>query len=89
MLTKETKDAIEIIKRMDLKVAVPVKFSPSSYIQYNGSTTTEIASQHIHVPSVISMLEFEIQDAYRQIDDVRRATAVLLDIKREYGKVKP
>jgi len=35
------------------------------------------------VPSVIAALEFEIKQAYLQVADVKKATAILLDIKKD------
>ena len=87
MISRKTYEAIETIKRMDLTVAVPQKFAPTSLNDYC-ATTTDVSHQTIHVPSVISALEREISEAYRQVDDVKRATAMLLDIKREHGEAK-
>lgn len=84
MLSRTTQEAIEIIKRMDLKVAIPQKFTPINYDKYNGSATTDIVAQTINVPSIITALEFEIEQAYLQINDVKKATAILLDIKRNH-----
>lgn len=83
MISKETGKAIEIIKRMDLKVAIPHKYVPPSFNDAC-ATTTKVAAQYIHVPSIINALETEIREAYRKVEDVKRATALLLDIKREY-----
>lgn len=84
MLSKDTLESIEIIKRMDLKVAVPPKFAP--YPNNGGSLSTTIETACIHVPSVIAMLLFEIEQKQREIEDVKKATRILLDIKNNPPK---
>lgn len=83
MIDKATHEAIEIIKRMDLKIAVPPKFSPPSINKYTGEHTCDIVYHTIHVPSIIATLESEIRQAYLMVSDIKKATAILLNIKKE------
>lgn len=87
MTSKETADNIEIIKRMDLKIAAPMRFNRPITVEPS-QATTEISAKIIHVPSIIAALEREIIEANKRTDDARRATAMLLDIKRDVAAGK-
>lgn len=81
MISKGTMKAIETIRRMGLKVAVPPSLSgQSGYVSDRCATTTTIDVEYIYVPDIITALEMEIKEAYRQVDDIKRATKLLFGI---------
>jgi hypothetical protein len=85
--SKETLTAIDTIKRMDLRVAIPPKFiAPAAH---DSGITTEIAHKTIHVPSIFTSYELAIMSLQAEIADIKRATAILLDIKREPTAKQP
>lgn len=81
MISKETGEAIEILNRMDLKVAVPPRFQPPS--PYKGDIATMVIPSYIHIPSILSSLLLEIQSKEQEIQDIKRAAKILLGIKNE------
>ena len=81
MISKGTIKAIETIKAMQLKIAVPPRLSgQSGYVSDKCATTTTVDTEYIYVPDVIVALETEIKEAYRQVDDIKRATRLLFGI---------
>lgn len=80
-IDKSTQRAIEIIRRMDLKVAVPPKLQAPT--QYYGDVTTYVDYETIHVPSLIDSLIFEIEQARREVADIKHATKILMGLKHE------
>lgn len=82
MLSQRTLQEIEIIKRMDLKVAVPLKFEAPQYIT-DSETTSVIEAQYIHIPSLISNLIFDAQQARREVEDIKAATRLIFNVTRE------
>lgn len=81
MLSKQTLQEIELIKLMDLKAAVPSKYT--GFVKYYGATTTEINHQYIHVPSLLSDLMFEIEQSKREVQDIKAATKLLFGVLKE------
>lgn len=73
---QELKRKIEILKRMDLKVAVPPAMQ--NVTTYDGETSVKV--EYIHIPSLISSLEFIIMQKEREVEDIKRATRILLPI---------
>jgi hypothetical protein len=83
--SKQTLEAIDTIKRMDLKIAVPQKFT---HVSLNDSgITTDVSQKTIHVPSIFTSYELAIMSLRAEIADTKRAIALLLDIKRTKGYI--
>jgi hypothetical protein len=93
MISEETTKAIETIRRMDLKVAVPHKYTDCGFVR-NDCTTTTVATKTIHIPSIFTDYEREIRCLQQQVWDVKRAVELLFgkgvlpttDSKVEEGK---
>lgn len=72
----QLKRKIEILKRMDVKVAVPLTMQDVT--TYDGETSVKV--EYIHIPSLIFSLEFIIRQKELEVEDIKKATRILLPI---------
>ncbi len=76
----DMKHKIDILRRMDCKVAVPPTMGHPAAYPYDNEVSIKVET--IHIPSVIDYLVNIIREKEQAIVDVENATKIILDIKR-------
>jgi hypothetical protein len=79
-MNQETLENIGLIRRMGLRIAKPKRFTG---VSRNVSNVDVVTAETIYVPDIFTSYELVIRDLQNEIRDIKKATRIMLDIKKE------